>query len=278
MTTRGATLRRGASVLLACAALLAGIGSAESPAAASTGSSSAVAVNTKDGSSVFRLRLSLLRAGGDVVDPVNAAVAFSSCDSCQTVAIAIQAVLVFSEPSVAAPVNLALAINEDCTSCQTLASAYQFVLGTGGPAHLTSEGNRRIAEIRRQLKDLRDAGLGIEEIQSRTDQLASQLQEVLSTELVSAGRPDTGTPDQPSGSGSATPDDTSAPPDTAREETRTTPAAPPDGEPSGAEPTTAPEQGDSSAATEPPAETTTAPSEQDTSTTEGSTGTTTQGP
>src|SRR4051794_36294694 len=185
MTSRSPTrLRRAVAVLLACGALLAGLTWSEQPAAASGGDSTAVAVNTKDGSSVFRLRFSIRRAGGDVVDPVNAAVAFTSCDSCQTVAIAIQAVLVFSEPSVVAPVNLALALNQECTSCQTLASAYQFVLGTGAPVHLSSDRNRQIAEIRRELQALRKSGLPIEDIQSRTDQLASDLQGVLSTELV----------------------------------------------------------------------------------------------
>jgi putative peptide zinc metalloprotease protein len=182
-------LRCGASLLLAWAVLLAGLGSAEDPASASGDQNLAVAVNTKDGSSVFRLSFSLRRVKGDVVDPVNVAIALASCESCQTVAIAIQAVLVSSEPSVVSPVNLALAFNQDCTACQTLASAYQFVLGTGGPTRLTPQGRRRVSEVRRQLRELRGSGLTIEQIQARTDQLASELQHVLSEQLVPAGRP-----------------------------------------------------------------------------------------
>jgi putative peptide zinc metalloprotease protein len=189
MKTRPVVLRRAACVLLACAALIAGLGSTETPAEASGANSSAVAVNTKDGSSLFSLSFSLLNMNGDVVDPVNVAVAIASCESCQTVAIAIQAVLVSSTPSVVAPVNLAIAINENCTTCQTLASAYQFVLGTGGPVRLTPAGRRRIAAIRRELHALRKSDLAIEEIQSRTDQLATELQEVLGTELVPTGPP-----------------------------------------------------------------------------------------
>jgi putative peptide zinc metalloprotease protein len=206
-------LRRRATLLLACAALLAGMGAAEQPASAAQ--SSAVAVNTKDGSSLFRLSFSLLRANGEVVDPVNAAVAFASCESCQTVAIAIQAVLVVSEPSVVAPVNLALAVNQNCTSCQTLASAYQFILGTGGRVRLTSEGRRRIAEVRRQLRGLGDSGLSIYQIQSRTDELAADVSQVLRTELIAVGVPS----DRSNGSGAGTrpPSDDGGPPPEAQE-------------------------------------------------------------
>ena len=47
----------------------------------------AVAVNTKDGSSVFRLAFSIKKVAGDVVDNANAAVAYSSCESCRTIAL-----------------------------------------------------------------------------------------------------------------------------------------------------------------------------------------------
>lgn len=48
--------------------------------------SSAVAVNTRDGSSVFKLSFSVKRVMDSSVDADNAAVAYASCSDCQTVA------------------------------------------------------------------------------------------------------------------------------------------------------------------------------------------------
>src|SRR5688572_1747676 len=83
----------------------------------------AVAVNTKDGSTVFRVAFMIIRNSGDVVDNINAAVAWSSCEDCKTIAASFQVVLVTGDSSVATPQNLAIAINFECTDCQTLASA-----------------------------------------------------------------------------------------------------------------------------------------------------------
>jgi putative peptide zinc metalloprotease protein len=152
------------------------------PAIAQT--TSAVAVNTTDGTSIFQLAFEVRRAVQSVVEPLNAAVAVSSCTECQTVAISIQIVLVMSDPSTFAPVNVALAYNENCTSCQTLASAYQFVVGAGSPVRLTREGRKQIAQIRRALEALRKQKLTIFEIQARVDALMQKLRDVLAKELV----------------------------------------------------------------------------------------------
>jgi putative peptide zinc metalloprotease protein len=162
------------------------------PAASADGGddTAAVAVNTKDGTSIVRVAFAIVRVMDGQVDQSNAAVAYASCESCQAIAVSIQVVLVMTDPDVVAPTNVALAINDQCTACQTLASAYQFVFGTGGPVRFSPEGQRRIAEIRREFEELRRSGLSIEEIQARTDELADQLREVLRTELVPLGPPD----------------------------------------------------------------------------------------
>jgi putative peptide zinc metalloprotease protein len=155
------------------------------------GDNVAIAINTRDGSSVFRISFRIVRVSGDIVDQGNAAVAVASCQDCQTVAIAFQVVLVFSDPSVVSPTNLALAMNIGCTSCETLASAYQYVLGTDGVVRFTPEGNRAIAEIRQALQALRHSDLSIWEIQEQLDLLANELQRILAEELVAAGPPET---------------------------------------------------------------------------------------
>jgi putative peptide zinc metalloprotease protein len=153
------------------------------------GDTAAVAINTKDGFDVFRLAFAVKRSMTDVVDTTNAAVAFASCTECQTVAVSIQVVLMMNDPSVVTPTNLAIAINQECTLCETLAAAYQVILTTDGPVHFTPEGSRELAAIRRELLELRRAGLSIEEIVARLDELMDRFLRVLSEEIVEAGRP-----------------------------------------------------------------------------------------
>jgi hypothetical protein len=147
-----------------------------------------VATNSRDGSSVFRVSLKIVRVTGDTVDTGNAAVAVGAdCNGCRTVAIALEAVLVFGEPHLFTPTNLAIAINIGCDGCETLASAYQDVLQTGRPAHFTADGNRLLAEVRRDLQALRHSDLSLSELQARVDGLANTLAYVLETQLVAGG-------------------------------------------------------------------------------------------
>jgi len=171
--------------LLAAAVLAASIAIAAPPRADASGGDDVVAaVNTKDGRFLYRVRLSIKRVTGDVVDNANVAAAAASCDSCETVAVSIQGLLLFSDPSVFTPTNFALAANVGCSFCDTLASAYQFAIQAGRPVHLTADGNRDVAQIRHQLEAIRHEGLTIFEIQAQVDALAQQLLGVLLTEVV----------------------------------------------------------------------------------------------
>ena len=192
-------------VLLAVPLLVAGVVPAHAQ-----GDTTAVAVNTRDGADVFRLAFSIRRVMSETVDTSNAAVAVASCTDCQTVAIALQVVLIFSDPDVVTPENLALALNVECSLCDTLASAYQLVLTTGGPVHLTAEGNRSLADIRRRLLELRDAGLSGPELQEQVDLLYEELRTVIATQLVPAAPPSSTTASSSSTSSSTTTTSTTA--------------------------------------------------------------------
>ena len=148
------------------------------------GDNSAEAINEKDGSSVFDFAFSIRRVAGDVVDEQNSAVAYGSCVECQTVAIALQIVLVEGVPDSVTPTNVAIALNEECQACTTVALAYQFVVGRGGPVRFTKEGRRRLAEIRREFERLGRSGLSAEELTARAEELKDQVADVLATELV----------------------------------------------------------------------------------------------
>lgn len=192
-------------------------GGATSGANGSGDDNTAVAVNTHDGKVVYAIRLKITQTNDDVVDPVNAAVAVASCSDCTTVAIALEGVLVYGDPTVFAPENLALAINTDCSNCQTLATAYQNVIQNDTRVRITGKGRREIAAIRQDLQQLRHSGLDIFAVQQRVDEAAGRFLEVLRTEVVPVGKPSSTAPLTPSASpssgdsgGSATPSPTSS--------------------------------------------------------------------
>lgn len=186
----------------------AGTSSGGSPAPESGGNggdNTAVAVNTRDGSEVYAIRLKVVTVQSDVVDPQNAAVAAASCTDCTTVAIALEGVLITGDAEVVAPENIALAINSGCDGCQTLAYAYQNVQTTAGKVRLTGAGRKRIAELRQELNALRGSGLPIAEVKAVVDRVAREFAQVLRTEVVPIGKPDdAGKPGAQASSGAAT--------------------------------------------------------------------------
>ncbi len=192
------------------------------------GDNAAVAINTKDGSSLFRFAFKIRRVAGDVVDQQNVAFAYASCTSCETTAIAIQIVLAIGDPETVTPTNLSVAINEECSLCETFASAYQFVIGTGGPVRFTAEGNKAIAEIRRAIRELADPALTPADRDAQLDALMDRLAEVLRTELVPAGTSEAEAPeDEPETTTATTPTtpattETEPPPPTTTQTTPTT--------------------------------------------------------
>jgi putative peptide zinc metalloprotease protein len=180
--------------------------------AAHAGDSTAVAINTKDDSSIVKIVFDIERiVQGHDVDSGNAAAAVASCSSCETVAIAIQIVLASGNPVVVVPQNLAIAMNIDCNLCQTLAEAYQFVNVTPEPLMFTKDGQRRIKEIQKELHDLEKSGLPIDQIHTRVGELTTEIQQIMKTELVpapSAGGGDEKTQAEPQSGTGATPADT----------------------------------------------------------------------
>ncbi|MEX2291945.1 MAG: hypothetical protein WD794_16660 [Mycobacteriales bacterium] len=147
----------------------------------------AVAVNTRDGSTVYAVRLKVVITGAATVDAGNAAVAAASCNDCQTVAIALEGVIVTGDAEVIAPVNLALAVNSDCSNCQTLAYAYQNLQTVDGKVRLTGAGRRGIASLRQQLNTLRNSGLDILQVKAEVDRIAGEFAGILDTEVVPIG-------------------------------------------------------------------------------------------
>jgi putative peptide zinc metalloprotease protein len=192
------------------------------PRAASAGDNAAISVNTKDGTTVFKVAFAIRHVMGDVVDQTNGAVAYASCTDCAAVAVAFEIVLVEGDPSTVTPTNIAIAMNENCDTCVAVAEAYQFVLGTGGLVHFDSEGNKILSEIRRELHSLRKEDLTLEQLQAKLDDIAARIRDVLANHLVAVPGKRTGQQETTT----TTPGTTTTTPGTTTTEPVTTTTAP----------------------------------------------------
>jgi len=176
-------------------ALLGLIAAGPSTALAQSGgdSNAAQAENRESGSSVLDFAFAVRRVGGETVDQTNTATAYSSCETCQTVAIAIQVVLVTAaDPSVINPTNVSVSVNESGTTCAAFAAAYQFVVGTGGPVRFTAAGRRELQRVQRALAELRTrferGELTVTDVKASVAALTDRVKRVLESELVPTSR------------------------------------------------------------------------------------------
>ena len=140
--------------------------------ASSTGSTAggsqdthAIVVNHGDDRYRYALAFRIVQVSGDVVDAQNAAVAVAAnCTDCTTVAVSLEGILVYGDPSVFTPENVALAYNENCTNCATLAAAYQEEAQYSNRMRITGAGRQEIAAIRLDLESIRNDNLSLAEI------------------------------------------------------------------------------------------------------------------
>lgn len=185
--------------MLLAAFLVQVVGSA-APAVAQSQDNTAVAVNKKDGTSVFKLAFSVKTVTGEV-DATNTAVAYASCSDCRTVAAAIQVVLVSGDVTSASVENEALAVNYQCSECETLAVAYQFVYGDGQELEFTKEGKRRLRDLKKQFYDLKMRDdLTLDELAVEIGRIAAEVAVVVDTEVQAKNASDP----PPSGTGTTT--------------------------------------------------------------------------
>ena len=142
-----------------------------------------VAQNYRDYSELDRTSLRVVFVDGDVTAS-NEAVAFASCQYCHTTAVAIEAVVVIGYPKTFVPQNIAMAINYQCSHCVTVADAWQVVLQYTGPVELSGQGEKQVAQLRQQLRDLADSNATPDAIVQGDMQIRDQLKQVLQSDLV----------------------------------------------------------------------------------------------
>jgi len=149
----------------------------------------ATAVNDQDGSTQIDIAFDFKKVMNGVVDQTNVAEAYASCTECQTVAIAIQIVLVMGDVDMVAPHNVATAVNVECATCLTVAWAYQFVWGNGQVLRLTGEAQRQLAALAKAFRELEDSGRSAPEVLAETNRLLHELSNVLAAGIEPVGQP-----------------------------------------------------------------------------------------
>jgi putative peptide zinc metalloprotease protein len=93
------------------------------------GDTQALAVNTTDGTVVYRVAYAVITVqDGAPVTNTNGAYALADCKACAAVAVSFQVVLVVGTSRNVAPIDAAAAVNYDCPACLTVALANQIVV------------------------------------------------------------------------------------------------------------------------------------------------------
>jgi len=99
------------------------------PSAPGPGGTQALAENTTNGGVTYDVAYSLVTiSGGAPVTNTNSAYALAHCQSCTTVAVSFQVILIVGHSKYIAPINAAGSLNYDCPACTTTAIADQLVI------------------------------------------------------------------------------------------------------------------------------------------------------
>ena len=118
----------------------------DKPLQPDVGDNQALSVNTDDGTIRYDVAFALIWVEDDA--PAlnrNESYAFASCKDCAAVSVAFQVVLVTGDNHVAAPQNIAAAVNYDCVNCLTFALATQLFVTLDGP--LSASGRDEISRL-----------------------------------------------------------------------------------------------------------------------------------
>jgi len=129
---------------------------------------------------------------GPFVNSTNIAKATAtSCTGCRSVAVAFQAIVVGSDPSIFTPGNAAAAVNSACTGCTSFAYAFQVLVQSPGPASLTPDGRAAVQSVADQVDQVTHSGAGPAEMCSQLGILQAAFVDALSTpgSIASAGQP-----------------------------------------------------------------------------------------
>jgi len=101
--------------------------------------------------------------------------------------VALQAVVITSNPDVASPHNAAVAANGGCTRCETFAYAWRYVVSTGGPVRITPAGQQAISALRAKASSLAHSSLAFPALVDALDEVAADFRAVIDNEVERVG-------------------------------------------------------------------------------------------
>ncbi|MGP4054464.1 hypothetical protein ACTWP6_06505 [Mycobacterium sp. 4D054] len=160
----------------------------DKPLAPEPGDTQALAVNTTDGTTVYEAAFAMVWVtdNTDAMN-VNEAQAYASCNSCAAVAVAYQVVFVVDsddgDDNVAAPQNLAGALNYECVNCLTYALARQLFITLDEPLSKDAMDDLDAvwAEVAHFAKEIEAGTVPPEEIETRLEAYTQQIMGVVQT-------------------------------------------------------------------------------------------------
>lgn len=238
----------------------------DKPLAPEKGDTQALAVNTRDNTVVYDAALAMVYVEGSEAMNVNEAHAYASCNSCGAVAVAYQVVIVLdknpTDDNVAAPQNLAGALNYDCVNCMTYALAQQLFITIDEPLTERQKWELRKIWLEMQLYQIQiESGtVKLDEIEAKLDEFDERILEVVEPNLApgltqTSTAPTTGAPSPTVAPVASTPSETvtAPPPSPTSEPTASTEPTATAESPTSTEPTTS---GDNAVAATTPDEST----------------------
>lgn len=188
-------MRRPVALVLATAAFAApaAVSLAQSPPPTGGPSQNVIADNSTAGTVVARSGVQAARGGAQSASPTNLAQASShDCTGCQSLAAALQVVLIPQGANVVAPENVALATNVNCSHCGAFAYAYQYVVTVSKNTALDHDAHAAINQLRAEADQDVRAGLPYPELDSKLTQLSQRLRTIVDEGLNDQGVSESG--------------------------------------------------------------------------------------
>jgi putative peptide zinc metalloprotease protein len=149
--------------------------------------------NHSDSVLMVQGRIQVNHINGSNVVPVNEAYAYSSCQHCSTIAVALQLNLYDRTANDVRPQNAAVALNYQCTGCTTVAKAYQYNIPVDDPNAVPDDVKNLVATMNGELRFLgQQPSTDVGTAESRIDGVIAQFQ-ALAQDLSTKRQEDTST-------------------------------------------------------------------------------------
>lgn len=139
------------------------------------------AINHRDSFVLVRGQAQLDQLHGQVEAPLNQAFAYSQCNACSTLAVALQVNITAANAPLQAPQNVAAAVNYQCNGCTTIAIAYQYDIPVQDVTNVPPDAQQLVRSMNDELRSLdgttsvADAEAAVQSVVNQFSEFASDL-------------------------------------------------------------------------------------------------------